>query len=408
MEDLTIIGGGAAGMFAAIAAKESNPSLKVTLFEKSNALLSKVRVSGGGRCNVTHACFEPSQLIQYYPRGHKELLGAFHRFNPKDTIAWFKKEGVLLKTEVDGRMFPVTDSSETIIACLLKAAQNNQVAIHLKSKLIEIEKKEDLFYLHFKEGAPFPTRHLLLATGSSPDGYRWAQHLGHTIQPPVPSLFTFNIPHFSLADLSGISVDPVKITLVNTRFSQLGPLLITHFGFSGPAVLKLSAWGARVLNECNYRAECLIRWLPDFTEEAIFHILKTGKKDHPQKSAATFNPFPLPKNLWKRFVAEEAESPLLSLSDKFIRKLAIKLQGDLYQIEGKTTHKEEFVTCGGVTLSEVDFKTLQSKVCPGLFFAGEILDIDGVTGGFNFQNAWTTGFIVGHHGDKWVGSTAQH
>ena len=395
MHDLIIIGGGAAGIFAALSAKEANPSLNVTVLEKSAVLLSKVRISGGGRCNVTHACFDPARLIQFYPRGTKELLGPFHRFNPSHTVAWFERNGVALKTEQDGRIFPVTDSSTTIIDCLLESAKRLHVEIRIKQKIERIDKL-DPFSIHFKEGPALFAKNLLLATGSGPDGYRWAQDFGHTLQPPVPSLFTFNIPRFNLSHLSGISIDPVEIRLRRTNFVQSGPLLITHFGLSGPAVLKLSAWGARFLHACGYRTEIHINWLPSLTEESIFQTLKQAKTETPQKIASMVNPFHFPKNLWKTLLEGGSEQKLISLSDKTLRKLAAKLHADRYSLEGKTTHKEEFVTCGGVTLSEIDFKTMQSKKCPGLFFAGEILDIDGVTGGFNFQNAWTTGFIAGN------------
>lgn len=347
-----VVGGGAAGIFAALHAKAANSSQSVIVLEKTAVLLSKVKVSGGGRCNVTHACFDPKELVKNYPRGHKELLGPFHRFGPSDTIEWFESRGVKLKTEPDGRMFPVTNSSATIIDCLLNEAKQLGVDIRLRQR---IEKIEPGFTLHLKEGK-IDCEHLILATGSSLEGYQFAQGLGHTIQPPVPSLFTFNSPSSPLKDLSGIATI-AKVQIVGTPFTQTGPLLITHFGFSGPAVLKLSAWAARHLHTCNYHFEIAIDWLPD-------QHLSPGDK------------IPLPKNLARR------------LSEK-------QLHDDRYLIEGKTTHKEEFVTCGGVTLKEVDFKTLQSKLSPGLHFAGELLDIDGVTGGFNFQNAWTTGFIAG-------------
>jgi len=368
--DLIIVGGGAAGIFAALAAKIAHPKASVLLIEKTAVLLAKVRISGGGRCNVTHACFEPMQLVKNYPRGEKELLGPFHRFQPRDTIEWFEARGVQLKTEKDGRIFPITDRSETIIRCLLSEAKKLGVEIRTTTR---IEKIEPGFLLKLQNGETLHCKRLLLATGSNHEGYAWAQAFGHTIQKPVPSLFTFNVPTSPLKEQSGISVDPVKLQFTGSSLSQTGPLLITHFGFSGPAALKLSAWAARFLFEKEYRANLIINWLPDYSQEEIIQQLKTSP-----------TPFKFAKNLWKMLASEK--SPLA---------LAQKLQADIYAVDGKTTHKEEFVTCGGVTLKEVDFKTMQSKLCPGLFFAGEILDIDGVTGGFNFQSAWTTGFIAG-------------
>lgn len=326
-----VIGGGAAGVFAAI-------QNKALLLEKTARPLSKVRISGGGRCNVTHACFDPHQLILNYPRGGKELLGPFHYFQPQDTIEWFEKRGVLLKTEKDGRIFPVTDQSETIINCLLSQG----VEIRLKQKITNIEKIEKGFSLT-ANGHTYFCEKLIIATGSSPDGYNWAKSFGHSIQEPIPSLFTFNVPTSSLKELSGIAIQNCEVSLLDTKFKQIGTVLITHFGFSGPAIIKLSAWAARYLFENRYRATLEIKWTP-----------------------------PFPKRL----------------------RRALDSEVQRYQIEGKTTHKEEFVTCGGITLKEIDFRNMESRLCKGLHFAGEILDIDGVTGGFNFQNAWTTGFLA--------------
>lgn len=397
MCDLVVVGGGAAGIFAAISAKASNPEARVVLLEKSAVLLAKVRVSGGGRCNVTHACFEPNLLVKNYPRGEKELLGPFHTFQPRDTIEWFESRGVKLKTEADGRMFPITDSSETIIECLLEEAQTLGVEIQLRQRIQSITHTEGKFKLELKEGS-LECAHLLLATGSSAEGYAWAEQLGHSIQKPVPSLFTFNVPTSPLKQLSGISVQTAELRIKGTSLTQKGPLLITHFGFSGPAALKLSAWGARYLHEKEYRVELSINWLPELTPEEIFARFMKLKTNFPNKSLSSESPFLLPKSLWKTLL--EQLSPnftkrLADIANKDLQSLAQKLHEDLYQVEGKTTNKEEFVTCGGVTLKEVNFKTMESKICPGLFFAGEILDIDGVTGGFNFQNAWTTGFIAG-------------
>lgn len=393
--NLIVIGGGAAGIFAAIAAKTASPSAQVILLEKSGVLLSKVRISGGGRCNVTHACFDPAKLCENYPRGSKELLGPLHRFQPRDTIEWFEREGVAIKAESDGRCFPVTDSSETIIQCLLSKARSCGVQILLRQSIERIEKCREGFALHIKDTPePLLTAQLLLATGSSPAGHAWAEHLGHTLTPSVPSLFTFNVPTSSLKELSGIAVDSARIHIQGTNLSQTGPLLITHFGFSGPAVLKLSAWGARYLHEKEYRVAIAIDWLPHLSAERLFTELCASKAAS-QKTLGAENPFKLPKNLWISLIGNLANRRIQDISQKDLRHLAEKLHTDVYQVEGKTTHKEEFVTCGGVHLKEIDFKRMESKKCPGLFFAGEILDIDGVTGGFNFQNAWTTGYLAG-------------
>jgi hypothetical protein len=393
MVDVIVIGGGAAGIFAALAAKASHPDLSVVVLEKTAVLLSKVKVSGGGRCNVTHACFDPNQLVKNYPRGEKELLGPFHRFQPRDTIEWFESRGVKLKTESDGRMFPITDSSSTIIECLLSEARKLGVEIRLRQR---VEKVEKGFTIHLKDNPSLTCKHLILATGSSPEGYANAESLGHTIVPPVPSLFTFNVPTSPLKELSGISVDLATVEV--GPFTQTGPLLITHFGFSGPAILKLSAWGARFLHEKNYRMPFSINWIPKLSQEELFQKLLQLKEQSPQKALLALNPFYFPKNLWKELLG--IDKTLANFSKKELQELSQKLHADTYQMDGKTTHKEEFVTCGGVALKEVDFKTLQSKICPGLYFAGEILNIDGVTGGFNFQNAWTTGYISGNYIDS--------
>jgi predicted Rossmann fold flavoprotein len=395
IKDFVVIGGGAAGVFGAIQKKIADPSSSVILLEKSAVLLSKVRVSGGGRCNVTHACFDPALLCQNYPRGSKELRAPFHRFQPRDTIAWFESRGVLLKTEADGRMFPVTDNSQTIIDCLLNEANLLKVEIRLRQKILKIVKQEGYFAIEIEKQQPLWAKKILLATGSSPEGYRWAEELGHTIQPPVPSLFTFNVPASPLTALSGMTLPEISLTIVGTSLRQKGALLMTHFGFSGPAVLKLSAWGARYFHEKNYHLDLQIDWVPSLSENEIFEKLMRLKQQAPQKNFLSENLFALPKNLWKHFLGGNASKKIHDISLKEMRSLAKILHKDVYHIEGKTTNKEEFVTCGGVTLKEIDFKTMESKVCPHLFFAGEILDIDAVTGGFNFQNAWTTAFLAG-------------
>ncbi len=400
------MGGGAAGFFGAIACAEAHPDTQVTLLEAGREALSKVRVSGGGRCNVTHACFEPSLLVQNYPRGAKALRGALTRFQPKDTVAWFKHHGVALKTEADGRMFPTTDDSSTIIDCFLSAARH--VGVHIKHQAIaqSIRRTGDGFEVQLKSGEVLCCDRVLLATGSNPQGHRLAKALGHEIIPPVPSLFTFNVPEPRLRSLAGIAINPVQMRLVFPnvpkleipKLQQTGACLFTHWGLSGPAALKLSAWGARVLHEAQYRAPLQINWLPDSSGETLREILLQTKTDTPRRAIATTNPFALPRRFWEYLVhrANLAEDlQWAQISKTAMHQLLQVLSQDQYSIQGKGVFKDEFVTCGGVNLKEVDFSTLQSKKCPGLFFAGEILDIDGVTGGFNFQSAWTTGWIAG-------------
>lgn len=395
--DFISIGGGAAGFFGALAAKASHPSSRVLILERTSQLLSKVRISGGGRCNVTHACFDPKILVQNYPRGSKCLIGPFTRFQPKDTIEWFAQRGVTLKTEGDGRMFPMTDSSQTIIDCLMAEAKKLGVEIRLKQHIESVEYAEGQFVLTLSTKETIACKRLLLATGSHPQGHQFAKAFGHTVQDLVPSLFTFNIPNSPLHDLAGISVPQATVTIVDSPFIQTGPLLITHWGFSGPAVLKLSAFGARWLHDRGYKAQVRIQWLP-MRLEAVQSQLRVWRKDHAAQAIGTGNPFGLPKSLWKRFLdlcSIDAAKRTGELSNDALTRLSQKLVADTYSIDGKTTYKEEFVTCGGITLDEVNFKTMESRLRPGLHFAGEILDIDGITGGFNFQNAWTTSWLAG-------------
>ncbi len=383
---------------AAITAAESNPRANVLILEKSHQLLSKVRISGGGRCNVTHACFDPATLIQNYPRGAKELRGAFSRFQPRDTVEWFKRRGVKLKTESDGRMFPVTDDSETIVECLVDSAKRAGVKVQTLRVLETLRVLGDSlgFELRLKDGETLHCDRLLLATGSNKQGYGFAQQLGHTIEEPVPSLFTFQIKDQRIKDLSGISVPEAELTL--GKSSQRGALLITHWGLSGPAALKLSAWGARELHDCNYKMELRVNWLAGLSESELREKLLKIKDSSPRQIIAAHAQLSLPSRLWERLVAAAGVAASLrwaELSKKDLNALLAQLHRGAFQIIGKGVFKEEFVTCGGVRLSEVNFKTMESKLCRGLFFAGEILDVDGVTGGFNFQSAWTTGWIAG-------------
>jgi predicted Rossmann fold flavoprotein len=396
---IAIIGGGAAGFFAAITAAERNGNAKIVLIEASPQPLGKVKISGGGRCNVTHACFDPTTLVQFYPRGQKALRGAFSRFQPQDTIDWFTKRGVQLKTEADGRMFPVTDSSQTIIDCLLQAAANAGVQVWTGTTITNITKTAQGFRLSSKTAQSWEVDRLLLATGSNLLGYRWAKQLGHVIEPIVPSLFTFKITDPRLADLAGISVKTATLQILGEKkLTQTGPLLITHWGLSGPAVLKLSAWGARALHDAGYLSQLVVNWLPEITADQLRSTILAVKEQIPQKAIHSNCPVLLPQRLWVsllHYCQIEAGSLWAGLSNKKLDRLLQELQKGTFQITGKSAFKEEFVTCGGVKLGEIDFKTMASKVCPGLYFAGEIIDVDGVTGGFNFQNAWTTGWLAG-------------
>jgi predicted Rossmann fold flavoprotein len=396
---IAIIGGGAAGFFAAIAAAADHPEHSILLIEASPQPLGKVKISGGGRCNVTHACFDPAQLVQFYPRGGKALRGAFSRFQPQDTVRWFESRGVALKTEADGRIFPVSDSSQTIIDCLQQAVDEAGVKVWSGTAISEVTKNPTGFRLTSKTGQSWDVDRLLLATGSHPTGYRWVQQLGHKLEPIAPSLFTFNIQDSRFTDLSGVAVKTATLTLVDQKkLTQTGPLLITHWGLSGPAALKLSAWAARFLKDCGYKAALQINWLPETSSDQLRATLLAVKEQMPQKSIQRNCPVLIPQRLWQSLVAYceiPADSPWAGLSHKKLDRLLQELQRGQFQITGKGVFKEEFVTCGGVKLSEVDFRTMESKVCPGLYLAGEILDIDGVTGGFNFQNAWTTGWLAG-------------
>ncbi len=397
-----VIGGGAAGFFGAVTTATVNPGCRVTLLEAGSEPLSKVRISGGGRCNVTHHCFDPAQLVQHYPRGGKALRGAFSRFQPQDTIAWFNQRGVRLKTEPDGRMFPVTDDSATVVDCLTQAAQASGVQIRTRSPVTGVSQAHPGFEVRLKSGETLRCDRVLLATGSSPQGHRIAQSLGHTIEPPVPSLFTFNVKDARLRDLKGLSVNPTALKLklegVKKPLEQTGPLLLTHWGLSGPAVLKLSAWGARHLQQQRYRATLTVNWLPEMSQETIRESLQQAKDVRSRQALATYSLFDLPKRLWHYLLQRCDLDPQLTwanLSKKGINRLVQELSQGTYAVEGKGVFKDEFVTCGGVRLKEVNFKTMESRLCPGLYFAGEVLDIDGVTGGFNFQSAWTTGWLAG-------------
>lgn len=406
--EVVVIGGGAAGFFGAIHAAQA-PHTRVTLLEAGRQPLAKVRISGGGRCNVTHHCFEPSQLVQNYPRGGKALRGAFSRFQALDVVNWFNTEGVKLKTEADGRMFPVTDDSETIVEALMFAAKKAGVFLRNNVLVQKIEQIGDSkFDVILKNGENIVCDRILLATGSSPSGYAIAKFLGHELEPPVPSLFTFNIKDPKLHELAGVSVNPATVKLVNdsssekkkssrNQLEQSGALLITHWGLSGPAVLKLSAWAARELHDCNYQSKLVVNWIPTLKVEAVKQILLIAKTEQPKKFISNYCPVDVSLRLWE-YLLDKAEVELekrwADISNKSIQQIVNVLTASEYAIAGKGVFKDEFVTCGGVRLQDVNFQTMESKICQGLFFAGEILDIDGVTGGFNFQSAWTTSWIA--------------
>ena len=399
--DVVVAGGGPAGFFAAIRCAEITPRLRILILERARQTLGKVIISGGGRCNVTQACFDPALLITYYPRGGAELRGAFTRFQASDTVAWFEERGVKLKTESDGRMFPVTDSSETIAGCLRDSAERAGAIVRTGMSLTGAEKTSDhRFRLTVQSGAevlPLHTKKLLIATGSDSRTREIVKSLGHSIEEPVPSLFTFNIKDKRIEGLAGVSVESVTLRL--DSIVQSGPLLVTHWGLSGPAVLRVSAWGARILHEKNYRAPLIVNWLGDYTFDRALEVLQRHKDWHAnarKKVSAEAAFTQLPVRLWKQLTYFIAEKNWADVSKAELRNLASELTAGEFLIEGKGQFKEEFVTCGGVKLNEVDFKTMQSRRVQGLFFAGEVLNIDGLTGGFNFQSAWTTGWLAGN------------
>jgi predicted flavoprotein YhiN len=433
---IIVVGGGAAGFFGAIACAEADPAARVTLLEATAHPLAKVRVSGGGRCNVTHACFEPKELVKRYPRGGRELLGAFHRWQPRDTVEWFAARGVELKTEEDGRMFPVTDDAATIVDCLLDAARQAGVEVRLTCGVRGVTGRPPrpdqsqptvdvpssaaaraaatrqlsvdipggglppFFSLALADGSRLGCDRLLLATGGGRGsaGLAIAQSLGHTIEPPVPSLFTFHIDDPRVVGISGVTVADAVTTVPGTRLRETGPLLITHWGMSGPAILKLSAWGARELAARNYEFTLGVNFAAGHTRESLLKELGAVRTSNPKKQLGTWCPVGLPLRLWEKLL-EAAKLPPTAqwagVSNDALAALVAQVVAAEFKVVGKSMNKEEFVTCGGVRLSEVDFKTVESRICPGLHFAGEVLDIDGVTGGFNFQAAWTTGWLAG-------------
>ena len=400
-----IIGGGPAGFFAAIACAEKLGKEipgRVLIYESSEHPLAKVRVSGGGRCNVTNACAEPRELAKRYPRGNRELIGPLSKFGPKDTEAWFLKHGVYLKAEPDGRMFPTTDNSWTIIDCLKRAMDNAGVHLTIGRGVTDVRKLENgAFEVSLSGGGTVECDRVLVATGgnSHSPGYAIAQALGHTIEPAVPSLFTFKIEDPRLTGLAGLSVEHAEVRVVGTKLHEEGPLLITHWGLSGPAILKLSAWGARDLATRSYHFTLQVNWTPKQTKDSVIRALAAARAANQRKQLGTWCPLDIPLRLWERLLTAAKLSPTAvwtGISNEALATLASQITEGSFVATGKSTNKEEFVTCGGVKLSEVDFHTMESRCCPGLYFAGEVLDIDGITGGFNFQAAWTTGWIAGN------------
>lgn len=396
---LIVIGGGAAGFFCAINAAMINPNLNIILLEKSSKLLSKVKISGGGRCNVTNHCLDIIAMSKNYPRGEKFLKKAFAQFSVKDTIEWFTNKGVPLKTEPDGRMFPASNTSQSIIDCLLAQAAKYKINIKLNTAVKAINKHKEQFIIDTNNKGNFIADYVCIACGGFPklEMFDWIKDLEHTIESPVPSLFTFNIPNHKITRLMGVSIKDVQIKIAATKLVQNGALLFTHWGLSGPVILRLSAWGARILAEKNWHFSISINYLPEYNEESMQLELASLQHSIAARQMSNKNPFNLPARLWEYLIAEAAiktETRWADLTAKSKNKLAKLLCTHQFEIKGKTTFKEEFVTAGGVSLSEIDVKTMMSKKHNNLFFAGEIIDVDGITGGFNFQNAWTTAFIA--------------
>jgi predicted Rossmann fold flavoprotein len=396
---LVVIGGGAAGFFCAVNAARLNPELEVIIIEKTTKLLSKVKVSGGGRCNVTHHCFSIAEMIKKYPRGASFLKKAFHHFFTTDTIEWFKERGVELKVEADGRMFPVTNSSETIVECLIRETNKYGVSILLNKEVKTLTKINDQWQLVFANDTSIVADYVCIASGGYPKSiqFEWLKQTGHTIEEPAPSLFTFNMPGNPITALMGLSVENVSVKIIGSKLTEQGPLLITHWGMSGPAILKLSAWGAKELVAKDYTFSILINWVPVFNEQTLKDHLQQIRFDIASQKISSRNPFALPGRLWEYLLQQSGISEEMRWADlpgKEQNKLIKNLCAQEFSVKGKTTFKEEFVTAGGIVLNEIDHNTMQSKIAENLFFAGEVLDVDGVTGGFNFQNAWTTGFIA--------------
>ncbi len=396
---LVVVGGGAAGFFCAINAARLNPDLKVIIVEKTTKLLSKVKISGGGRCNVTHACFDIAEMSKRYPRGQNFVKKTFYQFFTKDTIQWFKERGVMLKAEDDGRMFPVTNSSQTIIDCLLREASKYKVEIKLQSEVRDLRYEDSKFNVLLSNGQQLGADFLCIASGGYPKAsmFEWLKRIGHTIENPVPSLFTFNLPKHPITELMGVSVEKARVKIEGSKLIEEGPILITHWGMSGPAILRLSAWGARELAEKNYEFKVHINWLPQYNENSLKEVFRNFRNELGTKKVVNHNFPELPNRLYLFLLQQSGIASNLrfaDLSSKAENTLIRNLVDYVLEIKGKTTFKEEFVTAGGIFLGEIDANKMLSKKVPNLFFAGEVLDVDGITGGFNFQHAWTSGWIA--------------
>lgn len=400
MSSLVVIGGGAAGFFAAINAAALNPELKVTILEKSQHFLSKVKVSGGGRCNVTHNCFEPRELIKNYPRGSKELLGPFHAFQPADMFEWFEQRGVQLKVEDDGRVFPITDQSQTIIDCFLQEAERCGVKLKTGVMVKSLTYVQNMWQIELADGNFIQSEAVLIATGSSGSMMSLIKRLGHQIIDPVPSLFTFNIRDPRIDGLAGVVAQQCDVRIEGTKFEDDGPVLITHWGLSGPGILRLSAWGARELAKVNYHFTIRVNWDTRFHRDSILDYLKEWKIEHNKTQVKSFSAIKVPHRLWvslMQAIPNVSDLKWADVSNKQLEQIADACSASYFHVTGKSTFKDEFVTAGGIDLKEIDFRTMQSKLFPGLYFAGEILDIDAITGGFNFQAAWTTGMVAARY-----------
>ncbi|HRG90175.1 MAG TPA: NAD(P)/FAD-dependent oxidoreductase [Chitinophagales bacterium] len=395
-KQVIITGGGAAGFFTAINCAIKNPGYHITILERTSTVLNKVKISGGGRCNVTHACFDPKELVKFYPRGEKQLLGPFNRFNPTNTIQWFADRGVKIKREADGRIFPVTDNSQTIIDCFMAEVKRLGINVKYSTGVNNLIPVNNSWEVHTTNGQIIKADVVVVTAGSSHGVWDTLKQLGHTIVPAVPSLFTFNIKDERIKGLEGLSVPQAQVTVVNTKLQASGPLLITHWGMSGPAILRLSAWGARGLSAINHHFEIEVNWISGDLNN-VKETIKQYKQNHPKKGVTTTPLFDIPKRLWERITAQHITKPgtnYADLSNSVIDTLAAEITRARYKVAGKSTNKDEFVTAGGVDLAEVDFRTMQSKKHSNLYFAGEVLDIDAITGGFNFQAAWTTAYIA--------------
>jgi predicted Rossmann fold flavoprotein len=396
---LVVIGGGAAGFFCAVNAARMNPNLQVTILEKTSKLLAKVKISGGGRCNVTHSLFDLVEMSKRYPRGQNFVKKTFHQFFTTHTIKWFEERGVKLKAEKDGRMFPVTDASQTIIDCLMNEANSYAVEIRMNAEVKELKNENGEWRILTANGQQLAADFLCLATGGYPKAsmFEWLKSLGHTFSEPVPSLFTFNLPKHPITALMGVSVEKARVKIEASKLVEEGPVLITHWGLSGPAILRLSAWGARELKEKAYDFKVHLNWLPEHNEQSLKEVFQQSRKSNASKKVVNQNIGSLPNRLWLFLVEQsgiDAEWRFSDFPAKAENALIRNLVDYIVEVKGKTTFKEEFVTAGGISLAEVDANTLRSKKQPNLFLAGEVLDVDGITGGFNFQNAWTTGWIA--------------